>query len=215
MKKYMKKNKHTNKKTSRKNRRRTKRMRGGKFLGNMFGNLFAKDEGNKYYYKTNIKVKDKEYEINYFTPNNFLLVKTTDQIKTPKFFLYLDKNTNTPANIIMKIDKYVVNSIVKIKNNWYVITRTLENITNLNIKSGYYKINPGILSNDNEKLYITENKYKIEENSVILNESTYNPVKDTDDAFGILVNFEIQQNVKAGIKEEAGFIGIVAIDDVL
>jgi hypothetical protein len=218
MKKYMKKNKHTNKKTSRKNRRRTKRMRGGKFLGNMFGNLFAKDEGNKYYYKTNIKVKDKEYEINYFTPNNFLLVKTTDQIKTPKFFLYLDKNTNTPANIIMKIDKYVVNSIVKIKNNWYVITRTLENITNFNIKSGYYKINPGILSNDNEKLYITENKYnyKIEENSVILNESTYNPVKDTDDALGILVNFEIQQNVKAGVKEEAGFIGLVAIgDDVL
>lgn len=207
----MKKNNHTNKKVSRKNRRKTKRMRGGKFLGN----LFAKDEGNKYYYKTNIKVKDKEYEVNYFTPNNFLLVKTTDQINTPKFFLYLDKNTNTPSNIIMKIDKYIVNSIVKIKNNWYVITRTLENITNLNIKSGYYKINPGILSNDDEKLYITENKYKIEENSVILNESTYKSVKDTDDAFLILFNFEIQQNVKAGVKEEAGFLGIVAIDDVL
>ena len=214
MKKYMKQN--TTKKTSRKNRRTTKRMRGGKFLGN----LLAKDEGNKYYYKTDIKVKDKEYEINYFTPNNFLLVKTTDQIKTPKFFLYLDKNANTPADVIMKIDKkYIVNSIVKIKKNnnwlWYVITRSLENITNLNIKPGYYKINPGIFSNDNDKLYITPNKYEIEENSVILNESTYNPVKDTDDAFGILVNFEIQQNVKAGIKEEAGFIGIVAIDDVL
>ena len=217
MKKNMKKNRHTNKKICSKNRRKTKRMRGGKFLGNIFGNLFGKDEGNKYYYKTNIKVKDKEYEINYFTPNNFLLVKTTDQINTPKFFLYMNKTQNTPANIIMKIDKYIVNSIVKIKNNWYVITRTLENITNLNIKSGYYKINPGILSNDDEKLYITENKYnyKIEENSVILNESTYNPVKDTDDAFLILFNFEIQQNVKAGVKEEAGFLGVVAVDDVL
>lgn len=218
----MKRNKKTNKKISRKNRRTTKRMRGGKFLGNMFGNLFAKDQGNKYYYKTDIKVKDKAYEINYFTPNNFLFVKNTDQIITPKFFLYLDKNANTPADITMKIDKYVVNSIVKIKKNnnwlWYVITRTLENITNLNIKSGYYKITPGILSNDNEKLYITENNYKNINNTVILNESTYNQVKDTDDAFAILANFDIQQNVKAAAKEEAGLaagFGLFAIADEL
>ena len=206
-----------------KQRKTKKRIYGGNILGNILGNIIGEDKNIKeYYYETKVKVKDKEYKINYFTPNNFLFVKNTDQIITPKFFLYLDKNANTPADITMKIDKYVVNSIVKIKKNnnwlWYVITRTLENIKNLNIKPVYYKINSGILSNDNEKLYITENNYQNINNTVILDRSTYNPVKDTDDAFAILANFDIQQNVKAAAKEEAGLaagFGLFAIADEL
>uniref|UniRef100_A0A6C0D6J4 Uncharacterized protein n=1 Tax=viral metagenome TaxID=1070528 RepID=A0A6C0D6J4_9ZZZZ len=207
----MKKYKHSKKNLRGKKRRVTKRMRGG-FLGNLFGNFFAKDENNedtKYYYTTTINVKDKKYKINYFTPNNFLLFKNTDQIMTPKFFIYLDENeqaSDVISDVIMKIGNYIVNSIVKIENNgkynWYVITRTLENLTNFTIKPGYYKIKPKILYNDGEKLHIKKNNYTNISNTVTMNKSTYTPLKDGDDAINVLVNFDIQQTGKEAIKDE-------------
>ena len=178
-------------------------MYGGKFLGN----IFRKDENKKeYFYETNIKVKDKEYKINYFIPNNFLFVKQTDNvIITPKFFIHTDKKSNTPANTVLKIGKYVVNIILKIQNDWYVI---IENIVNLNMKSYYYKIKPGIFTNDNEKLYIKKNEYKKEKNSFVLNEHTYEDANK--DISLIIFNFEVQQNAKALGKEQAA--AIVAIE---
>jgi hypothetical protein len=50
---------------------------------------------------------------------------------------------------------------------------------------------------------------------VILDKSTYIPVNETDDAYWILFNFEIQQNVKAVAKEEGGLLGVFAIGDIL
>ena len=210
----MKKKNYTNKKISRKSRK-TKR----KYGGNVLGNIVGEDKNIKeYFYETKITVKDKEYKINYFTPNNFLFVKLTDPLFIkPKFFLYFDKNSNTPYNVIIKIDKYVVSCIVKIQNDWYAITRTLEHVKKMNIKHLFYKINPGVLSNDNEKLYITKNKYKykMEKKSITLDESTYTPIEEGDDVFMILFNFDIQQNAKAIAKEDGAFLGFLGMEELL
>jgi len=201
----MKKKNHTKRRITRKKMSKTKRKNGGSdIFENIFG-VIKHDKNNKEnFYETKITVNGKEYKINYFTPNNYLAFKSTDQlITTPTFSLFLDKESSAPTNITIKIGEYVINSIVIIKNKWYAIIRSFEKIKKLNIDSFYYKIKSGVFSNKNEKLYINKNKYKIEQNSIVLNNTEYTKLESKDTAYLILRNFYIQQ--------EAGEIGKEAI----
>ena len=193
----MKKKNHTKRRIIRKKIRKTKRKNGGffDFGKNIFG-LIKHDKNSKgNFYETKITVNGQEYEINYFTPNNYLVFKSTDQLITPTFSLYLDKESSAPTNITIKIGEYVINSIVIIKNEWYAIIRSFEKIKKLNLSYFYYKIKSGVFSNKNEKLYIDKTKYTKEQNSIVLKESEYNKLEDSKStAFLILRNFYIQQN---------------------
>jgi hypothetical protein len=204
-----KKMRKTKRRISLKKMSKTKRMYGNG-LGNFFNNIFGVIKNDKNtkgnFYETKISVNEKEYNINYFTPSNYLVFKSTDQLITPTFSLYLDKESSAPTNITIKIGEYVINSIVIIESKWYAIIRSLEKIKNLNISSFYYKIKSGVFSNKNEKLYVNKNKYKIEQNSIVLKESEYQKLEDSKDtAYLILRNFYIQQEAGELGKEALAF----------
>jgi len=203
----MKKRNHTKRRITRKKMRKTKRKNGGFDIGkNIFG-VIKHDKNNKEnFYETKITVNGKEYKINYFTPNNFLVFKSTNQLITPTFSLYLDKYA--PTNITIKIGKYVINSIVIIDNEWYAIIRSLEKIQELNLRYFYYKIKSGVFSNKNEKLYIDKTKYTKEKNSIALKKSEYTKLESNETAFLILRNFYIQQ--EAGELGKEVVVGYVA-----
>ena len=209
----MKKKNHTKRRITRKKMRKTKRKNGGSdIFENIFG-VIKHDKNNKEnFYETKITVNGKEYKINYFTPNNYLSFKSTDQlITTPTFSLFLDKESSAPTNITIKIGEYVINSIVIIKNKWYAIIRSFEKIKKLNIDSFYYKIKSGksaVFSNDNEKLYIDKTKYERKQNSIVLNKSEYTKLESKETAFLILRNFYIQQ--EAGELGKEVVVGYVA-----
>jgi hypothetical protein len=204
----MKKKNHTKRRITRKKMRKTKRKNGGSdIFENIFGVIKHDKNTKENFYETKITVNGKEYKINYFTPNNYLVFKSTDQLITPTFSLYLDKYA--PTNITIKIGEYVINSIVIIKNEWYAIIRSFEKIKKLNIDSFYYKIKSGVFSNKNEKLYIDKTKYTKEKNSIALKKSEYTKLEDSKDtAFLILRNFYIQQ--EAGELGKEVVVGYVA-----
>jgi hypothetical protein len=204
----MKKKNHTKRTITRKKMRKTKRKNGGSdIFENIFGVIKNDKNTKENFYETKITVNRKEYEIKYFTPNNYLVFKSTDQLITPTFSLYLDKYA--PTNITIKIGEYVINSIVIIKNEWYAIIRSFEKIKKLNIDSFYYKIKSGVFSNKNEKLYIDKTKYTKEKNSIVLKKSEYTKLEDSKDtAYLILRNFYIQQ--EAGELGKEVVVGYVA-----
>jgi hypothetical protein len=203
----MKKRNHTKRRITRKKMRKTKRKNGGFDIGKNIVGVIKYDKNIKgNFYETNIFINGREYEINYFTPNNYVALKSTDQLITPTFSLYLDKYA--PTNITIKIGKYVINSIVIIDNEWYAIIRSLEKIQELNLRYFYYKINSSVFSNKNEKLYIDKTKYTKEKNSIVLNKSEYEElVHSKGTAFLILRNFYIQQNAgELGKEVVAGYV---------
>lgn len=206
----MKKKNHTKRRIIRKKMRKTKRKNGGSdIFENIFGVIKNDKNTKENFYETKITVNRKEYEIKYFTPNNYLVFKSTDQLITPTFSLYLHKESSAPTNITIKIGEYVINSIVIIKNEWYAIIRSFEKIKKLNLSYFYYKIKSGVFSNKNEKLYIDKTKYTKEQNSIVLKESEYNKLEDSKStAFLILRNFYIQQN--AGELGKEVVVGYVA-----
>ena len=187
--------------------RKTKRKNGGSdIFENIFGVIKNDKNTKENFYETKITVNRKEYEIKYFTPNNYLVFKSTDQLITPTFSLYLDKESSAPTNITIKIGEYVINSIVIIKNEWYAIIRSFEKIKKLNIDSFYYKIKSGVFSNKNEKLYIDKTKYTKEKNSIVLKKSEYTKLEDSKDTvYLILRNFYIQQEAGELGKEALAF----------
>lgn len=204
--------KHT-KKNIKKNNRKTKRKRGG-FIQNLFKNVFnaVKDtQKGDNYYETTIDIDKTSYKIHYFTPNNKMFLKTTDQIKTPTFNIHLDKQS--PQSYTIKIDKYIVSYILKIFNpnnnkfNWYVITREWEYIADGNISdSPNYKIYTGVFSNNNSELTLKADTYTKENNTLILKPKKYKKIDKKDKIGELLFNFYVQQNEEEDIKEEAPFI---------
>jgi hypothetical protein len=216
----MKKKNHTKRRITRKKMRKTKRKNGGSdIFENIFGVIKHDKNTKENFYETKITVNGKEHKINYFTPNNYLVFKSTDQLITPTFSLYLDKYT--PTNITIKIGEYVINSIVIIRNEWYAIIRSFEQIKKLNLDSFYYKIKSGVFSNKNEKLYIDKTKYTKEKNSIVLKESEYNKLEynkleeSKNTAFLILRNFYIQQEAGEVGKEVAvGYVGDKIVEKI-
>jgi hypothetical protein len=205
--------KHT-KKNIKKNNRKTKHKRGGDVMG-MIKNVFNARKDTQIgdnYYETTIDIDKTKYKIHYFTPNNKMFLKTTDQIKTPTFSIHLDKK---PAqSYTIKIDKYIVSCILKIFNpnniksfNWYVITRGWEHIAEGNISnSPNYKIYTGVFSNNKSELTLNADTYTKENNSLTLDPKKYKIIDNNDKMNNIILNFYVQQNMEEEVKEDVPLV---------
>jgi len=181
------------------------------FVQNIFVNFFKDKNVKKNYYETEIVVKDKKgktdktYKINYFTPSNKILFKTTESLWTPTFNLII-KQTNQPKDYYIMIHDLYVNYIIIIDKKWYVITRLLDNIKKGNITtSTFYRI-LNIFENKKDTLFINNpNNYTIKENIITI--SKRNIVKIDEQKyphkFNILAQFDMQQETGALGKEIA------------
>jgi len=178
-----------NKKRNRNKTKSKKDKNGYNLLTNGLVNIKNDTQIKDNYYKTVID----DYTIYYFTPTNFILFKTTDQLITP-IFNNLFIKTSTEYKI--KIGDLFVNTIIKIKTEWYVITRFLENAIKGNIASSGFLNIKKIFKNNKEKLFINIRNCTITttNNETIINISDKNVSEVNDDMFKILTQFEIQQN---------------------
>lgn len=194
--------------------RKTKRKYGGNFFTNIFNFATEKNiKGN--YYETKILLDDKEYKLNYFTPINFAIFKTTDQMKIPTFNIYTKKIQKEPTVYKIKIDDIYVNTIIKIEKHWYAITRSWGNYEKgkpFNVL--YYKIY-NVFTNNEEKLYLKKlKKYKIKDDTISI--LKYTLLEANKKSYRILEQFYMQQDTGEAVKEVvATDVAIEASDEAM
>lgn len=179
----------------------TRRKSGGNLFQNIV-NLVNKDKKiNKNYYETEIKFNKKTYKLNYFTPSNALMFKTTDQIRTPTFKIFTDHLQKEPNDYKIMIGDVYVNTIVILDGKWYVITRTLDNYKKGKMFTEgllYYRIK-NVFTNKEEKLSLKTKIDTIKDN--IIKITNYTLLKKEHTSYKILDQFYMQQDTGELVKD--------------
>lgn len=193
--------------------RKTKRKYGG-FLQNIM-NITTEKKIKDNYYETKIILDNKEYKLNYFTPINFVIFKTTDQYKIPTFNIFTKKTQKEPVEYKIIIDDVYVNTIIKVEKNWYAITRSWDNYEKGKPFNGLYYRIYNVFTNDEEKLYLKKlkKKYNIEKDTIYILKYTLLEANKT--SYRILDQFHTQQDTGEIVKEVvATDVAIEAADEL-
>lgn len=176
--------------------RKTKRKYGGNFFTNIF-NFTTERNIKDNYYETKVVVDNNTYKINYFTPINFVVFKTNDQMKIPTFNIF---TKNTPTVYKIKIDDVYVNTIIKIEKNWYAITRTWDNYEKGKPFNALYYRLYNVFKNNEEKLYLkNQKKYIIKDDTIHI--LKYTLLAENKKSYRILNQFYMQQDTGEAVKE--------------
>jgi hypothetical protein len=192
--------------------RKTKRKYGG-FLQNIM-NITTEKNIKDNYYETKIILDNKEYKLNYFTPINFVIFKTTDQYKIPTFNIFTKKTQKEPVEYKIIIDDVYVNTIIKVEKNWYAITRSWDNYEKGKPFFGLYYRIYNVFTNNEEKLYLKKlKKYNIENDTIYI--LKYTLLEANKKSYRILEQFNTQQDTGEIVKEVvATDVAIEAADEL-